>query len=274
MQQKYFYTVLFLDDYYPERKYDSTTVEEPSQLEIPELKKFEITAETNTENVKWQDENTLFVRHNLKLPLTLEMWNEDEKPIFYCPILKEGIDSISVGQVVIESNRSITLHFNEDNPPPSGNQTFILALKELPSFDATSQRLAKNNSVKQLSKALDEIIDVKPIGMAIVFRRRTLDELFDLIADFDESYWHSLAIGNDLKYLTRRSLYQRCQFTTKYTSELQDVIDLIDPGKYEIKFSWNETKNTYEMRDVPPHDNDRYRPGFPGFGPDFRGFRR
>jgi len=271
MQQKYFYTVLFLDDYYPERKYDSTTEEEFQQVEIPELKKFEIKEDTNTENVKWQNENTLYVRHNLKLPLTLEMWDDQNKPIFYCPILKEGIDSISVGQVVIESTRSITLHFNEDNPPPKGEQTFILAVKELPAFDASSKRIAKG--YKNISKALDEIIDVKPIGMAIVFRRRTIDELFDLIADFDESYWHSLAAGNDLKYLTRRSLYQKCQFTTKYTSELQDVVDLIDPSKYEIKFSWNETKNIPEMQDVPPHD-ERYRPGFPGFGPDFKGFRR
>ena len=273
MQQKYFYTVLFLDDYYPERKYDETTAPEPERLEIPELKKFEITSETNTENVKWQDSNTLYVRHNLKMPLTLEMWNEDNKPIFYCPVLKEGIDSISVGQVVIESNRSITLHFNEDNPPPAEGQTYVLALKELPSFDATSKRLSKDGTYKNISKALDEIINVQPIGMAIVFRRRTIDELFDLIADFDESYWHSLAQGNDLKYLTRRSLYQKCQFTTKYTSELQDVIDLIDPSRYEIKFSWNETRNIPEMKDVPPHD-ERFRPGFPGFGPDFKGFRR
>ena len=121
--------------------------------------------------------------------------------------------------------------------------------------------------MQNISKALDEIINVQPVGMAIVFRRRTIDELFDLFAEFDESYWHSLAVGNDLKYLTRRSLYQKCQFTTKYTSELQDVIDLIDPSKYETKFSWNETKNIPEMSDVPPHDNDlgRYRPGFPGF---------
>jgi len=265
MQQKYFYTILFLDDYYPERKYDTTTEPEPERLEIPELKKFEITKDTNTENIKWQDENTLFVRHNLKMPVTLEMWNEDDKPIFYCPILKEGIDSISVGQVVIESNRSITLHFNEDNPPPGEDQTYVLAIKELPSFDATSKRTS--NGYKTISKALDEMIDVQQVGLAIVFRRRTLDELFDLIADFDESYWHSLAAGNDLKYLTRKSLYQKCQFTTKYTSELQDVLDLIDTSLYEIKFSWNETKNYQELNDVPPHDSDtgRYRPGFPGF---------
>ena len=225
MQQKYFYTVLFLDDYYPERAINAATSND-EQLEIPEVKKFEITKTTNTENVKWLDDNTLFVRHNLRLPLTLEMWNDENKPVFYCPVLKEGIDSISVGSVVIESSRSITLHFTEENPPPEEGETFILAMKELPSMDAFNKRTVSND-VTKVAKALDEIVAVEPVGMAIVFRRRTLDELFDLIADFDESYWHSLAEGNDLKYLTRASLYQKCRFTTKYTSELQDVIDLI-----------------------------------------------
>lgn len=266
MQQKYFYTILFLDDYYPERKRDNTTVQDPERLEIPEVKKFEITNKTNTENVKWLDSETLYVRHNLKLPLTLEMWNNDSKPVFYCPVLKEGIDSISVGSVVIESSRSITLHFNEENPAPADGETFILAMKELPSMDAMNKRTTTQDMIN-ISNALDEMIATEPIGMAIVFRRRTIDELFDLIVDFDESYWHSLSEGTDLKYLTRKSLYQKCQFTTKYTSELQDVIDLIDPSLYEIKFSWNETSRAtnYGYNSVPPNDgNSKYRPGYPG----------
>ena len=91
-----------------------------------------------------------------------------------------------------------------------------------------------------IKKALDELISEQPVGMAIVFRRHSLDALMDLIVDFDETYWHSLAEGNDLKYLTHKSLFQSCRFTTKYTSELQDVIDLIDPSQYEIKFSWQQ----------------------------------
>jgi hypothetical protein len=237
-KQKYFYTVLYLDDYYPERKYDKTTDNEVQHVEIPVLKNFDITAQTNTENVKWLDENVLYVRHNLKLPLTLEMWNADGKPIFYCPLLKEGIDSISVGQVVVESSRAITLHFNEEILPPKGNEVFKLAIKTLPNFDTTSNRLV--NDVQKVGKALDEIISSQPVGMAIVFRRHNIDALFDLIVDFDETYWHSLAEGNDLKYLTRKSLFQSCRFTTKYTSELQDVIDLIDTSLYEIKFSWQQ----------------------------------
>ena len=254
MREKYFYTVLFLDDYYPERITD-TTAGNTEQLEVPKVKKFEITKTTNTENVKWLDDNTLFVRHNLRLPLTLEMWNNENRPVFYCPVLKEGIDSITVGSVVIESSRSLTLHFTEENPPPEEGETFILAMKELPSMDAFNNRTVTNN----ISNSLDENILSEPVGMAIVFRRRTLDELFDLIADFDESYWHSLAEGTDLKYLTRRSLYQKCRFTTKYTGELQDIIDLIDPSAYEIRFSWNETSRAYynyEYKYVPPHDRE------------------
>lgn len=214
-KQKYFYTVLYLDDYYPERKYDKSSAEDIQHVETPVLKNFEIGANTNTENVKWLDENVLYVRHNLKLPLTLEMWNADGKSIFYCPLLKEGIDSISVGQVVVESSRSITLHFNEDNPPPSGREVYKLAVKTLPNFDTTSNRLT--NDVQRVGKALDEIISSQPVGMAIIFRRHNIDALFDLIVDFDETYWHSLAEGNDLKYLTRKSLFQSCRFTTKYT---------------------------------------------------------
>ena len=238
---KYFYAVLFLDDFYPERAVDNTTADYQSQIEMPKLKKFEITKSTNTENVKWLDENTLYVRHNLPLPLTLEMWNNEDKSIFYCPLLKEGIDSISVGQVVIESSKTITLHFNEDNPPPTSKETFVLALKTLPSFDTKSLRtVADSADIRNVSRALDELTNYGKTGKAIIFRRHSLDSLFDLMVDFDESYWHSLAEGSNLKYLTMKSRYQTCSCTCKYTSELQDVLDLIDTSKYEIEFSWNQ----------------------------------
>lgn len=241
-ETKYFYAVLFLDDFYPERAVDNTTANYQKMVETPQLKKFEITKSTNTENVKWTpDENTLYVRHNLPLPLTLEMWNNEGKPIFYCPLLKEGIDSITVGQVVIESSRAITLHFNEDNPPPTENETFVLALKTLPSFDTKSLRTVEESSdIKNVSRSLDEMINIGQIGKAIIFRRHSLDSLFDLLVDFDESYWHSLAEGSNLKYLTRKSQYQTCSCTCKYTSNLQDVLDLIDTSKYEIEFSWDQ----------------------------------
>ena len=238
---KYFYAVLFLDDFYPERAVDNTNNEYQS-LEPPKLKKFKITKNTCTESVKWSEDGmVLSVRHNLPLPLTLEMWNNDDQPIFYCPLLKKGIDSISVGNVVIESDWTVSLHFNDDNPPPAEGETFVLALKTLPSFDTKSLRTVEEaTDIKNVNKALDEMIYTGQTGKAIIFRRNSLDSLFDLIVDFDESYWHSLAEGSNLKYLTRKSRYQTCSFTCKYTSNLQDVLDLIDTAKYEVEFSWNQ----------------------------------
>ena len=81
---------------------------------------------------------------------------------------------------------------------------------------------------------------MKPVGMAIVFRRHNIDALMDLIVEFDETYWHSLAESSTLKYLTQKSLFQTCRFTTKYTDNLQDVMDLIDNSQYEVKFSWQQ----------------------------------
>lgn len=237
ISEKYFYTVLFLDDYYSERR-TSSTVSENLKVETPILKSFEITSETNSENVKWLDSNTLYVRHNLQLPITLEMWNAEGKPIFYCPLLKEGIDSISVGQVIIESSRSISLHFTEEVPPPAEGETFKLSMKTLPSFDTTSERLAKDTET--VSKALDEILDTQKYGLAIIFRRNSLDSHFDLEVEIDESYLHSMADSNDLKYLTRMSKFTNAKWLTKYTDNIQSVLDEINTSAYEIKFSWKE----------------------------------
>jgi hypothetical protein len=225
---KYFYTVLFLNNYYPKRPKPSAT--------IPETKVFDIMADTNTSSVKWLDETTLYVRHNLKLPLTLEMWNAEGQPIFYCPILKDDIDSLSVGDIAKESDTSITLKF-DNVEKPVGNQIFKLAMKSLPLFD-----------LKQQAFTLPELpLDVKAIedqtGLAIVFRRHSLDALFDLIAEFDETYWHSLEQTYDLQYLTQESCYKDCFFAGKYTSELQDILDLIDVNRYNIKYSWQNANS-------------------------------
>ena len=37
----------------------------------PVTKLFDITATSNSSNVKWLDEDTLWVRHNLPLPVTM-----------------------------------------------------------------------------------------------------------------------------------------------------------------------------------------------------------
>lgn len=47
-------------------------------------------------------------------------------------------------------------------------------------------------------------------GLAIIFRRQSLDALFDLIADFDETYWHTFDKSFDMQYLTKKSCYRKC----------------------------------------------------------------
>ena len=44
----------------------------------------------------------------------------------------------------------------------------------------------------------------------------------------DETYWHSMEETFDLQYLTQNSCYKDCYFACKYTSELQDILDLIN----------------------------------------------
>ena len=266
-REKYFYTVLFLDDYFPRRSDKKS--ESEYHVELPKIRSFEITKDSDTTELKWIDENTLYVRHGLDLPLTLEMWNDEGKPIFYVPILKEGIDSISVGQVVIESSHAITLYFNEDNPPPTESQTFKLSMKTLPHFDTKNDRLVKNESedVKKVAKAFEEIIDINKTGLAIVFRRHNLDAHVDLLTEFDEMYLHSLSDSHDLRYLTDKSKFQRVKWLTLYTDNLQDVIEQINNNLYEIKYSW--TGNSVMSDDpfgyqiqrghLPPRP-DHYRP--------------
>ncbi len=226
-KHKYFYTVLFLNDYYPKKQ--------TASAETPETKIFDIMKDSNSSSVKWLDENKLWVRHNLRLPVTLEMWNADGQPIFYCPILKDDIDSFSVGEITKESDFTLTLGFNNIKKP-EGNEIYKLAIRSLPLFD-----------LKQQAFTLPSLpLDVKAAecqtGLAIVFRRNSLDALFDLIAEFDESYWHSMEQTFDLQYLTQESCYKDCFFAGKFTSELQDVIDLIDVNRYNIKYSWENIK--------------------------------
>jgi hypothetical protein len=161
----YFYTVLFLNNYFPAKQ---------ELADKPVTKLFEITEASNSATVKWIDDNTLFVRHNLKLPITLEMWNADGKPIFYCPILKDDIESMSIGDICKESDTSITLGFSNVQKP-QGNQVYKLAIKSLPAFDLKEQNIITTDL------PLDEQVQSNQTGLAIVFRRNSLDSLFDLI---------------------------------------------------------------------------------------------
>lgn len=226
-RKKYFYTVLFLNNYYPPKP--------KSEAFKPETKIFEISEDTNSSNVKWLSDGKLWIRHNLKFPITMEMWDANGVPNFYCPILKDDIDSLSVGEIVIESNTTLTLDFTNISKP-SGNEVFKLAMRSLPLFNL------KDQSFKLPSLPLDEQID-NQTGLAIIFRRNSLDALFDLIAEFDESYWHSMAESYDLEYLTKESCYKDCYFSTKFTNELQDILDLIDVNQYNIKYSWENRQN-------------------------------
>ncbi len=234
---KYFYTVLFLDDYFPKK--ETTKAEFEYQVELPERKNFSITNKINTTDIKWLDENTLYIRHGLKLPLTLEMWNAEGKPIFYVPILKEGIDSVSIGQVVIESQQAITLYFTEENPKPADGETFNLSMKTLPQFDTKSDRLVKNDgSTKNINDVFENTIDANKTGIAIIFRRNSLDAHIDLEAEFDEMYLHSLSDSHDLRFLTDRSKFQKVKWLTMYTDNIDEVLTQVNTDRYEIKFSW------------------------------------
>ena len=227
---KYFYTVLFLNNYYPKK---------PAQpAEVAETKIFDIMSDSNTSSLKWlkiDGKDMLWVRHNLKLPLTLEMWDNNKEPIFYCPILKDDIDSFSIGGITKESNSTLLLDFSTVKKP-EGNEIYKLAVRSLPLFDLKQQAFTLPSLPLGVKAAECQT------GLAIVFRRKSLDALFDLIAEFDESYWHSMEDTYDLQYLTQESCYKDCFFAGKYTSELQDILDLIDVSRYNVKYSWENIK--------------------------------
>lgn len=234
-RQKYFYTVLFLDNYYekpqpaPKKLYNKP--------KGGQLKTYDICADTETANVRWLDQNRLYVRHNLQLPITLEMWDHENRPIVYCPILKKDIDNVSLGDVQVDSERSIIINFCATQKPIY-NQVFKLAIRSLPDFALTPHE----HQICQ--KPLNELVHMpKPKrGLALIFRRNTLDGLYDLIAEFDQAYYHSLDQSSDLKYLTEKSCYKEVVFSTKYTNNLQDVLDLIDVNYYNVQYSWENHK--------------------------------
>ena len=60
VREKYFYTILFLDDYFPKER---RPVEFEQQVELPQIRSFEITKDASTTDMKWLDDMTLQVRH-------------------------------------------------------------------------------------------------------------------------------------------------------------------------------------------------------------------
>lgn len=234
-RQKYFYTVLFLDNYYENKTPIQHHRERPNG---GALKTFDICEDTNTANVRWLDDRRLYVRHNLPLPITLEMWDHENRPIVYCPILKRDIDNVALGDVQVDSDRSIIINFCATQKPIY-NQVFKLAIRNLPDFSLTP-----NDHESPSDKSLKDLVGMpKPQrGLALIFRRNTLDGLYDLISEFDQTYYHSLDESSDIKYLTEKSCYKEVCFTTKYTNNLQDVMDLIDVNYYNVQYSWENHK--------------------------------
>ena len=223
-RKNYFYTVLFLDDYYSQKPYEPTP---------PVTKMFNITEDVDTSNLKWLDNNRLLVRHNLQLPISVEMWDNNNHPLLYCPILAKDIDNITMGDIAIESGTSLIIYFTRINKPQF-NQVYKLVIRSQPNFDLQD---------KAPSNTLPSFNCNRPRGLAVVFRRHSLDSLFDLIAEFDDTYYHSLEKSADLQYLTRMSCYKDVSFQVKYTNNLQDVIDLIDINRFEVKYSWEDGRD-------------------------------
>lgn len=227
-RKSYFYTVLFLDNYYPHKHHDPAIK--------PITKMFDITEDVNTANLKWLDANKLLVRHNLPLPVSVEMWDHENRPILYCPILAKDVDSITMGDIAVESNGSLILYFTRINKPQF-NQVYKLVVRSQPNFDLGDGR-------PQLPlPPLPEDQCYRPTGLAMIFRRHSLDALFDLIAEFDNAYYHSLEKSADLQYLTKMSCYKDVSFQVKYTNNLQDVLDMIDVSHFDVKYSWEDGRD-------------------------------
>lgn len=91
-RNRYFYTVLFLDDYNPQKRdlADETMSRATQVQEPPVLKSFEIKKDSNSTDIHWTDSKTLFVRHGLPLPVTLELWDAARKPDILLPGAEEG----------------------------------------------------------------------------------------------------------------------------------------------------------------------------------------
>ena len=226
-RKTYFYTVLFLDNYYPQVPNDPNPK--------PVTKMFDVTEDSNTLNLKWLDANKLLVRHNLPLPVSVEMWDHENRPILYCPILAKDVDSITMGDIAVESGGSLIIYFTRMNKPQY-NQVYKLVVRSQPNFDL-------GDGCPSPLPPLPEQQCPRPRGLAMIFRRHSLDALFDLIAEFDSAYYHSLEKSADLQYLSRMSCYKDVSFQVKYTNNLQDVLDLIDVNHFEIKYSWEDGRD-------------------------------
>lgn len=224
----YFYTILFLKDYF-----------QPVDNKPPKGKTlYYYITETFEKNsvLEWKNDK-LIIYHNLKLPITLEIWDADNQPLIYAPIIQNDVNSLTIGQVLLQDDNTIEIDFS-NLPKPVANEKFKLGIKELVDFQFNTPELTDTREYLESITCSPK----KGTGLAIVFRRNSLESLYDLIATFDETYFHTMDEGGDIQYLTQRSCYKDIHFTTIYTNNLQDVLDNINTFEYKIEYSWEQYK--------------------------------
>lgn len=80
-------------------------------------------------------------------------------------------------------------------------------------------------------------------GQAIVYRRKTMDMLLDLIGDIDEQYYHTMYDNTDLTYLALETRDIDLHFRVVYTSCVHELFKYIDPNGYTVRFDWQDIPN-------------------------------
>lgn len=101
-------------------------------------------------------------------------------------------------------------------------------------------------------------------GQATIYRRKTLDMLFDLMRDIDQIYNHSDVEG-DLAYIQQETNTFNVYYKVIYTADFFRVLHQIDKDAYLIKFAWQDIPNTnpawYKHWCPYPHHQNYY--GYP-----------
>lgn len=92
-------------------------------------------------------------------------------------------------------------------------------------------------------------------GQAVIYRRKTVDMLLDLINDLDDVYFYSDCEGDKL-YLAEQTRNIDCYFRVFYTANFYEVLNKINPQAYLIKYAWNEIPNCNPIPfPAPPHNH-------------------
>ena len=230
-RQKRFYAVALLDKYYE----DQMEHQPPKRPKRAIQKTVQIKADSQSETVQWIDTDHVRIEHGLSLPITLQIWDNQMKPCVYAPILKMGAQTVTLGKVTVQSQTSVVVDFTGQKKPML-DQIWTLKAKHLEELSLAGQTCPSQKSLGQLA----HFPRVRQRGLALVFRRATLDSLFDLISQFDDQWWHSSDESSVSKWIAQKSAYKQVTFFVKWTDDLQQVLDTIDPRMWDVKFSWDE----------------------------------